>query len=225
MTHRAIAIDGPSGAGKSTLAKRLAQELGFLYVDTGAIYRTVGLAALRSGVSPEDAAAVAALLPGLQIAMAYAPDGLQHMYLSGEDVTANIRKPAVSVAASQVSAIPAVRDYLMDTQRDMARRHDVVMDGRDIGTVVLPDADLKLFLTADPADRARRRYEELLSRGQEAVYEQVLADVLARDARDSQRSAAPLRQAEDALRLDTTGNTLEGSLALLIQTVKEHLPL
>ena len=166
MEHKSIALDGPSGAGKSTLAKLLAKALGFLYVDTGAIYRTVGLAASRRGIPLEDARAVEAILPQLEIGMSYGDDGLQHMYLNGEDVTEAIRRNEVSRYASQVSAIPAVRTYLLEMQRKLAREHDVIMDGRDIGTVVLPQADLKIFLTATAQDRARRRYEELLERGQ-----------------------------------------------------------
>ena len=221
--HKSIAVDGPSGAGKSTLAKLLARELGFLYVDTGAIYRTVGLKACREGVDPEDGAAVTALLPGLDIDMKYGEDGLQHMYLDGEDVTDAIRRHEISRYASCVSAIPAVRDFLLERQRELARTHDVIMDGRDIGTVVLPRADVKIFLTASPEDRARRRYEELRQRGQEADYDTVLRDVIQRDERDTRRSAAPLRRAEDALLVDTTGNSLEESLGVLLDTIKERL--
>ena len=221
--HKSIAVDGPSGAGKSTLAKLLAKELGFLYVDTGAIYRTVGLKAYREGVDPEDGAAVTALLPGLNIELKYGEDGLQHMYLDGEDVTDAIRRHEISRYASCVSAIPAVRDFLLERQRELARTHDVIMDGRDIGTVVLPRADVKIFLTASPEDRARRRYEELRQRGQEADYDTVLRDVIQRDERDTRRSAAPLRRAEDALLVDTTGNSLEESLGVLLDTIKERL--
>lgn len=225
MSFYAIAIDGPSGAGKSTMAKRLAKDLGFLYVDTGAIYRTVGLSALRRGVSPGDAPAVLALLPSLTITTDYASDGLQHMYLNGEDVTEAIRQHEVSNAASQVSAIPGVRDYLLDMQRRFARENNVVMDGRDIGTVVLPEARVKIFLTAQPEARARRRFDELTKRGQQAVYEQVLQDVIDRDYRDSHRSTAPLKQAEDAVEVDTTHLSLEESLERLFQLVKERLEL
>lgn len=225
MSFYAIAIDGPSGAGKSTMAKRLAKNLGFLYVDTGAIYRTVGLSALRQGVSPGDAPAVLALLPALTITTDYASDGLQHMYLNGEDVTEAIRQHEVSDAASQVSAIPGVRDYLLDMQRRFARENNVVMDGRDIGTVVLPEARVKIFLTAQPEARARRRFDELTKRGQQAVYEQVLQDVIDRDYRDSHRSTAPLKQAEDAVEVDTTHLSLEESLERLFQLVKERLEL
>lgn len=225
MPYRAIAIDGPSGAGKSTMAKRLAKELGYVYVDTGAIYRTVGLAALRRGISPEDENAVLGLLPSLVISTDYADDGLQHMYLLGEDVTEAIRQHAVSTAASQVSAIPGVRDFLLAMQRRFAQENNVVMDGRDIGTVVLPAATVKIFLTADPADRAKRRYRELLERGQSPDYDQVFQDVLERDYRDSHRATAPLKQAEDAVLLDTTGVGLEDSARLLLDLVKERLAL
>ena len=221
--HKSIAVDGPSGAGKSTLAKLLAKELGFLYVDTGAIYRTVGLKAYREGVDPEDGAAVTALLPGLNIELKYGGDGLQHMYLDGEDVTDAIRQHEISRYTSCVSAIPAVRDFLLERQRELARTHDVIMDGRDIGTVVLPRADVKIFLTASPEDRARRRYEELRQRGQETDYDTVLRDVIQRDEHDTRRAAAPLRQAEDALLVDTTGNSLEKSLGVLQDTIKERL--
>ena len=223
MRHRSIAIDGPSGAGKSTLAKALAEALGFLYVDTGAIYRTVGLQAFRAGVDPSDPQAVIPLLKALDIAMKYGSDGLQHMYLNGEDVTAEIRRHEISAFASAVSAIPEVRAFLMEQQRSLAREHDVVMDGRDIGTVVLPGADVKIFLTAAPEVRARRRWLELQQRGQPADYETVLRDVKARDAQDTSRAAAPLRQAEDAVLADTTDKDLEQSLALLTQIAKERL--
>lgn len=223
MNHAAIAIDGPSGAGKSTLAKRLAKELGFLYLDTGAIYRTVGLHALRQGVDPGDEAAVLALLPGLTVTTGYGPDGLQHMYRNGEDVTEAIREHQVSDAASKVSAIPGVRAYLLEMQRRAARESDVVMDGRDIGTVVLPEAQVKIFLTAQPEARARRRYDELLARGQQAYYEQVLRDVVDRDWRDTHREVAPLKQAEDAILVDTTQFSLEESWQRLYEVVKERL--
>lgn len=221
--HRSVAIDGPSGAGKSTLAKRLAEALGYLYVDTGAIYRTVGLQAFRTGADPSDPAAVIPLLQDIQIRLAYGEDGLQHMYLNGEDVTAEIRRHEISAYASGVSAIPEVRAFLLEQQRGLAEEHDVVMDGRDIGTVVLPNADVKIFLTAAPEARARRRWLELKERGQETAFETVLRDVLERDERDTSRAAAPLRQAEDAVLADTTEKDLEQSLALLMHIVKEHL--
>lgn len=225
MNYRSIAIDGPSGAGKSTLAKALAQELGFLYVDTGAIYRTVGLAALERGIDPADADGVAALLPQLSINMGYGADGLQHMSLNGRDVTEDIRRNEVSAAASKAAAIPAVRDFLLEMQRRAARSHNVIMDGRDIGTVVLPAADLKIYLTAAPEARAERRFRELRERGQQADYEQVLAEVVERDRRDTQRETAPLRQAEDAVVADTTRLDLEGSLRLLLELARSHLGL
>ena len=223
MKYRSVAIDGPSGAGKSTLAKRLAQELGFLYVDTGAIYRTVGLAVRRRGIDPVDEAGVAALLPELSISMRYGEDGLQHMFLSGEDVTGAIRENKISTYASKAASLPAVRDFLLEMQRRTAREHDVIMDGRDIGTVVLPQADLKIFLTAAPEARAQRRYRELLARGQQADFDQVLAEVVERDRRDTERETAPLRLAEDAVTADTTALDLEGSFQLLLGLIRDHL--
>ena len=222
MTHRSIAVDGPSGAGKSTLAKRLAQELGFLYVDTGAIYRTVGLAVRRQGIDPADADAVAGVLPGLSVTMGYGEDGLQRMTLNGEDVTTAIRENEISAYASKVAAIPAVRDFLLEMQRRAARDHDVIMDGRDIGTVVLPRADLKIYLTAAAEVRAERRCRELLERGQQAGFEQVLAEVIERDLRDTEREISPLRRAEDAVTADTTGLDLEGSFQLLLGLIRER---
>ena len=221
--HRSIAIDGPSGAGKSTLARALAKELGFVYVDTGAIYRSVGYYAYQRGIDPADGAAVEALLPEIQLEMVYREDDLQHMILNGEDVTKEIRLPEISMYASRVSAIPAVRAFLMDMQRDMARTHSVIMDGRDIGTVVLPQADVKLFLTASAEDRARRRCLELEERGTPEPYEKLLEEMQERDRNDASRSAAPLRPAEDAVILDTTGNTFQQSFDLLLQTIKERL--
>lgn len=223
MGFHSIAIDGPSGAGKSTLAKMVAEKLGFLYVDTGAIYRTVGLYAQKKQVEPDDAAAVTALLDSIQIKMSHGKDGLQHMYLNGEDVTSEIRRHEISAYASAVSAIPQVRAFLLEMQRSLARTNNVVMDGRDIGTVVLPQAEVKVFLTADSADRARRRYDELVQRGQQTEYEAVLKDLIQRDYNDSHRSSAPLKQAEDALLLDTTGNSLDQSFELLLKTIKEQL--
>lgn len=223
MKYKSIAIDGPSGAGKSTMAKKLAEVLGFLYVDTGAIYRTLGLFALNMGVDPGSEEAVVPLLPQAVIRMAYGEDGLQHMYLGEEDVTLAIRQPEVSTAASKISAIPAVRAFLLEMQRDMARTNNVIMDGRDIGTVVLPQADAKIFLVAAPEARARRRYAELLERGVDTDYESVLHDIRERDARDSGRAAAPLKQAADAILVDTTNYSLGESFDLLLQTVRERL--
>lgn len=220
MGFKSIAIDGPAGAGKSTLARQVAAALGYLYVDTGAIYRTLGLAALRRGVDPQDGAAVVALLEDCTIDLRHGGDGVQRMYLNGEDVSQAIRLPEVSRYASGVSAIPEVRAHLMDMQRDLARRNDVVMDGRDIGTVVLPAADVKVFLTASPEERARRRWEELQQRGTPEAYEEVLKDLVERDAKDSGRAAAPLRRAEDAVEVDTTGCSLEESLERLLSVIR-----
>ncbi len=220
-----VAIDGPSGAGKSTIARSVAKELNFVYVDTGAIYRTVGCQARRKGVDPTDAVAVAALLPGLEITMAYGEDDLQRMYLNGGDVTDEIRLPEISMYASHVSAIPAVRAFLLEMQRDMARKHSVIMDGRDIGTVVLPDADVKIFLTASPEDRARRRYEELIGRGTPKDYDELLREIEERDYNDSHRAAAPLRPAEDAILLDTSGNTFQQSRQQILDIIRGRLGL
>lgn len=223
MNHRSIAIDGPAGAGKSTLARKLAEKLGFLYVDTGAIYRTVALAVLRAGVDPADESQVIPLLKGLDIRMAYGEDGMQRMYLSGEEVSQAIREHQVSGVASKTSAIPAVRDFLLDFQRRQAREHDIVMDGRDIGTVVLPQADVKIFLTAAPEARARRRLLELEGRGQAADFDTVLRDIKERDYQDEHRPVAPLKRAEDAALLDTTQLNLEQSLMGLLALVKEKI--
>lgn len=221
--HIAVAIDGPSGAGKSTIAKLCAEALGFLYVDTGAIYRTVGLAAREAGVDPKNAGAVEGLLPNIKIGMGHDKRGLQRMLLNGKDVTDEIRQPDISLYASTVSAIPAVRAFLLDMQRQLARENSVVMDGRDIGTVVLPAADVKIFLTASPEDRARRRYEELLQRGAKTSFEDVLRDLKKRDEDDATRKASPLRPANDAICVDTTGNTLEESFQLLCGMIEERL--
>lgn len=221
--HRSIAIDGPSGAGKSTLARAMAKELGYLYVDTGAIYRTVGLQAYRTGTDPEDRGGVVALLPGLDIGLGYGEDGQQRMYLNGEDVSQAIRQHEISRYASCVSALPEVRAFLLDRQRQLAAEHDVVMDGRDIGTVVLPQADVKIFLTAAPEARARRRWLELQQRGEQTDYDTVLRDVIDRDEKDTHRATAPLRQAEDAVLADTTHLDLKESLDLLIHIAKEQL--
>ena len=215
-----VAIDGPSGAGKSTLAKAAAERFGFIYVDTGAIYRTVGLAAKRLGTDVEDEAAVSAILPTLDIRLAYDAHGNQRMYLNGEDVTEAIRMPDISMYASAVSALPAVRRFLLDMQRELAKRQSVVMDGRDIGSVVLPDADLKVYLTASEEKRAQRRYAELCEKGVVTTTEQVLEDITARDARDSSRSAAPLTRAEGAVLLDTSELTLEESVAELCRIIE-----
>ncbi|MGE4352658.1 MAG: (d)CMP kinase [Oscillospiraceae bacterium] len=220
MNYKSIAIDGPSGAGKSTLARRVAEEMKFIYVDTGAIYRTVGLAAKRAGLKFGENAAVAALLPGLHIKVAYDGDGKQRMYLNGEDVSDAIREPEIAMYASDVSAMPAVREFLMEMQRSMARHNDVIMDGRDIGTVVLPDAQLKIFLTAAPEIRAERRYLELLDRDDKSSFENVLSNILTRDKNDSTRAIAPLRRAPDAVLLDTSELDFEQSLEAIINLIK-----
>lgn len=225
MSFKSVAIDGPAGAGKSTLARRLAKELGYLYVDTGAIYRTAALAALRAGADPSDEGQVAPLLEGLDIRMDYGPDGVQRMYLAGEDVSQAIREDRVSGAASAAAAIPAVRAFLLDYQRELSRTHNIVMDGRDIGTVVLPNADVKIFLTAAPEARARRRLLELEQRGGQADFETVLRSIRERDAQDEQRPIAPLKRAEDAALLDTTHLNLEQSLEGLLSLVKEKISL
>ncbi len=221
-TTVAVAIDGPSGAGKSTIARILATDLGFVYVDTGALYRAVGLAMLSRGIDPHDEAAVTPLLSELQVSLGYV-DGAQRVFLNGEDVSDRIRTPEVSMAASAVSALPPVRRFLFDLQQDTARRQNVIMDGRDIGTVVLPFAKVKVFLTASAEDRAQRRFEELQQKGVATTYDEVLRDMKERDHNDSHRVAAPLRPAEDAVLVDTSGNTLEQSVALLKALVKERL--
>lgn len=225
MQERSIAIDGPAGAGKSTLARALARELGYLYVDTGAIYRTVALRAREAGADPSDPEQVAPLLEDLDLRMDYGGDGVQRMYLSGRDVTEAIRENEISALASQVAALPAVREFLLDFQRKQAREHDVVMDGRDIGTVVLPRAGVKIFLTAAPEARARRRTAELLQRGQDADFDEILREIRQRDEQDENRPVAPLRQAEDAALLDTTNLDLKGSLEALLTLVRERLSL
>jgi len=216
-----VAIDGPGGAGKSTMAKALAKRCGLNYVDTGAMYRTIGLAVLRAGVDPRDEAAVAGLLPGIKLTLNY-EGGVQHMILNGEDVTGLIRTPEISAAASAASALPPVRAFLLRTQQALAEECSVVMDGRDIGTVVLPGAPLKVFLTAEPEERARRRYLELEARGTPQPYEDVLREMNERDRQDSTRAAAPLKAAEDAVVLDTTRLTEEQVIDALIGLVKER---
>lgn len=218
-----VAIDGPSGAGKSTLARKAAADLGYLYVDTGAIYRSVALGAVRRGIDPADRDRLVPVLGELDIRLEYADDGLQHMYLNGEDVSQAIRVHEISQHASTVSAIPQVRAFLLDLQRDLARKNNVIMDGRDIGTVVLPDADVKIFLTASPESRAHRRYLELQQRGQDTDFDTVLRDIIRRDEQDTNRPIAPLRQAEDAVLIDTTNLDLEQSLAAILSAIKEKI--
>ena len=218
----AVAIDGPAGAGKSSVAKAAAQELGFVYVDTGAQYRTVALYLLDHGVDPADRAAVEAELPKIEVGLKHTPEG-QKMYLCGRDVTGEIRTPEVSMATSTCSAIPAVRSFLLQLQRDLAEKNNVLMDGRDIGTVVLPHAQLKIFLTASPEERARRRVRQLEEAGQKVEYESIIKDIQQRDYQDSHRAAAPLRPAEDSVLLDTTGDTFEESVAKLEGLVRARL--
>ena len=219
-----IAVDGPAGAGKSSLSKKLAAAYGLVYLDTGAIYRTVGLACYRRGIDRKDEAAVSAVLPDLDIQISYDEQGLQRMILNGEDVSEAIRMPEISICASDVSALPACRAYLLDMQRRFAREYNVILDGRDIGTVVLPNADLKIYLTASSEARAQRRFLELQSKGVEADYEQVLRDIILRDEQDMNRAIAPLRQADDAVLVDTSELNLEESLEALCRLVDERLP-
>lgn len=223
MEGRSIAIDGPSGAGKSTLARMAASKFGLVYVDTGAIYRCVGLYTYNKGVDPKDAEAVAALLGDINIEITYDENGVQRMIMNGEDVSEAIRMPPISIYASDVSAIPAVRAFLLDMQRNMAVRYDVIMDGRDIGTVVLPDAGLKVFLTASARARAQRRFAELKEKGVKTTFREVLKDINYRDKNDSTRAEAPLRQADDAVLLDTSELDLEESFSALSDIITEKL--
>jgi len=216
-----IAIDGPSGAGKSTLAKSISAKLGYLYVDTGALYRTIGYHVYTKKIDPKNEAAVTRVLPDIQVEMTYGNDGLQHMLLNGQDVTREIRFPEISMYASAVSAHPPVRAFLLDMQRDLARKNSVIMDGRDIGTVVLPDAEVKVFLTATPEARAKRRCLELEQRGTPEPFEKVLEDIQKRDWDDSHRPVAPLKQADDAVLLDTTELSFQESEAALIKIIEE----
>lgn len=223
MKNYSIAIDGPSGAGKSSLARAVAKKFGFIYVDTGAIYRTVGLACLRAGIERKDEARVIPFLPTLTIEMKYNDEGEQRMYLNGEDVSEAIRMPEISICASDVSSLAGVRAFLMDMQRNMAEKYSVIMDGRDIGTVVLPNADLKIFLTASAAARAERRVLQLREKGVEESFEAVLKDIQYRDEQDTNRAAAPLRQAEDAILVDTSDMNKEESIAYLCGLVRKTL--
>ncbi|MBR3867627.1 MAG: (d)CMP kinase [Butyricicoccus sp.] len=218
MKQFAVAIDGPSGAGKSTIAKAVAAKLAIVYVDTGALYRTIGLAVQRRGISMDDNAGILSVLPEIRVELTYR-DGSQCVLLDGEDVSGLIRTPEISMYASKVSALPAVRAFLLDLQRDMARTHSVVMDGRDIGTVILPDAEVKIFLTASDEKRAERRWLELREKGEEVTVEDVLSDMRRRDAQDSSRAAAPLRQAEDAVLVDTSALTLEESIQAVLDVI------
>lgn len=218
-----IAIDGPSGAGKSTLAKKLAATFSFIYVDTGAIYRTVGLAAHRRGIDPKNESAVQAILPELEINMQYNAAGEQCMLLNGEDVSKQIRMPEISMYASDVSAHPTVRAFLLEMQRKFARENNVIMDGRDIGTVVLPDAELKIYLTADVRVRAERRFLELQQKGVDAVFENVLEEMKQRDWQDMNRETAPLKQAEDAVVVDSSNIDFEETFKVMCEIIIKNL--
>lgn len=217
-----IAIDGPSGAGKSSLAKRLAKELSYVYVDTGAMFRAIGLYALRQGADPADAQAVTALLPQIHLTLA-SIDGAQHIYLNDEDVSTEIRQEQVGMAASAVGANPAVRSFLLEQQRALAESQNILMDGRDIGTVVLPNATVKIYLTASAEARAQRRLLELQEKGQETDFETVLADIRQRDYQDTHREAAPLRQAEDAVLVDTSELDFEQSFARMKEVILDNI--
>lgn len=219
----AIALDGPAGAGKSTIAKRAAKALDFIYVDTGALYRTIGLAATRQNVVPEPSSEVDSLLSQITVDLTFNDKGEQIVLLDGEDVSGLIRTPEASMMASKISAVPSVRAYLLDLQRNMAKTHNVIMDGRDIGTVVLPDAKVKIFLTASPEARANRRYKELFEKGMDVNYEDILNDVITRDYNDSHRETAPLKPAEGCVMVDTTELDFEQSVEKIISVIKENI--
>lgn len=217
-----VAIDGPAGAGKSTIAKAAAKSLGFIYVDTGALYRAIALNAVRCGVI-DNTDEIIASLSSLEIKLGFDSEGTQCVYLNGEDVSAFIRTPEISMGASKVSAIPQVREFLLDLQRNIAKENNVIMDGRDIASVVLPDAQCKIFLFASPECRAERRYKELVEKGESVSFEDVLKDVNQRDYQDSHREIAPLKPVEDSIMADTSALTLEESIDLIISTIKEKL--
>lgn len=217
-----IAIDGPSGAGKSSIARKVAAEINFIYVDTGALYRAVGLYAVRNNIPTTDHEQVGKMLAEIRLELKY-QNGEQRVFLNGSDVSEDIRLPEMSMAASNVSSIPVVRDFLFEQQKKMAQENNVIMDGRDIGTVVLPQAQIKIFLTATPEDRAMRRCKQLELAGTPVDYEQLLKEIIQRDYNDSHREIAPLKQAEDAILVDTTGNTFEESVAFLEKLIKEKL--
>lgn len=217
-----VAVDGPAGAGKSTVSRAAAKAMGYIYVDTGALYRAVGVNTLRNGIDTKDRQAVAESLSDISVNLVF-ENGEQKVLLNGEDVSAEIRTPDASMAASDVSAVPKVRDFLFDLQRNIASMNNCIMDGRDIGTVVLPNAKVKVFLTASPEERAMRRFRELSEKGSTVKYEEVLEDLIKRDYNDSHREVAPLKQADDAVLLDTTGMTLEQSVESLIRIIKEKV--
>ncbi len=215
-----IAIDGPAGAGKSSAAKLAAKELGFIYIDTGALYRSIGVAALRKGFDTTDAEKVNSILPEINLSLKFT-DGEQRVFLNGEDVSRDIRLPAASMAASNVSAIPEVRSFLLDMQKKFARENNCLMDGRDIGTVILPDAELKIFLTASPEKRAERRYDELIEKGTPKPYDELLEEIIQRDYNDSHRAVAPLKPAEDAVLIDSSEMTLDEVVGKIVSLAKE----
>lgn len=219
----AVALDGPAGAGKSSIAKRAAKELGFIYVDTGALYRTIGLAATLENVAPSDSPELDALLEKIRVELTFNDLGEQVVLLNGEDVSGEIRTPEASMTASKISAVPKVRAYLLGLQRGMAKSNDIIMDGRDIGTVVLPDAQVKIFLTATPEARAGRRYKELIEKGMSVKYEDILSDVIERDYNDTHRKTSPLKAAEDSVTVDTTELDFEQSVAKIIEVIKEKI--
>lgn len=219
----AIAIDGPAGAGKSSLSKEVAKELSFIYVDTGALYRTIGLAASRKGLKKEDKEEIISMLNDIDVKLSFNDEGTQIVLLNGEDVSSFIRTPEASMFASAVSAIPEVRAFLLDLQRNMAKSDNVIMDGRDIGTVVLPDAKIKIFLTASPEKRAMRRHKENIEKGIDSTYEEVLKDVNQRDYQDSHREIAPLKPADDSVLVDTSDYDFDGSKKLLLKVIKERM--
>ena len=219
----AIAIDGPAGAGKSTIAKLAAKELSFIYVDTGALYRAIGLSAQRNGIVSKDAEKILSMLKNTKIELAFNEKGEQVVLLNSEDVSGFIRTPEISMYASDVSAIPEVRAFLLDLQRNMAKTNNVIMDGRDIGTVVLPDAKIKIFLTASAEVRAKRRYDELIEKGMDVKYDDILQDVITRDYNDSHREIAPLKPADDSVIVDTSDLNLEQSVEKLISIMKENM--
>lgn len=222
MGYISVAIDGPSGAGKSTVARAAAARLGYVYVDTGAMYRAIGLAVCRKGISGDDTAGIVAVLPEVQLDIRY-EDGAQHILLCGEDVSDAIRTPEIAKYASKVSAVPEVRQFLLETQRDMAKNGNILMDGRDIGTVILPDAQVKIFLTASAEARAQRRYLELHEKGQSITFDEVLHDIQQRDEQDMTRAVAPLKQAADAVLLDTSDISLEQSIEAVLRIIRERV--
>ena len=223
MRYRSIAIDGPAGAGKSTMAERLAEALGYVYVDTGAIYRTVGYHMDLMGIGPKDVDGITRLIGDVYLEIKYDENGVQHMILNGADVTDEIRTPEMSMIASTISAHKVVRDFLLETQRDLARKYNTVMDGRDIGTVVLPDADLKIYLTAAPEIRAQRRVAQHRAAGQEVDEKKILQEIIARDEQDMNRPIAPLRRAEDAVLVDTSYLNVEETIARLLEIAAQKL--